>query len=511
MVLGDLGSKLVDALGKLQSSMLLDDGIINQVIKDICLALIQADVNIQQVNELRQSIKRSLDANAIAAGHNKRVLVRQAVVEALSKMFDPGHPPFQPKRGRTNIIMFVGLQGSGKTTTVAKYANFYKKKGFKCAVVCADTFRAGAFSQLQQNAAKVRVPFYGEQENKDPVAIALAGVRMFTEEGFDLIIVDTSGRHMQDTELFEEMKQVADAIHPNDIVFVMDSSIGQAAHDQALAFRQKVNITSVVVTKLDGHAKGGGALVAATQSPIVFLGVGEGFDQMELFNTHSFISRLLGMGDVQGLVAKMEEMDLEKKHPELIQNLTEGRFTYKDLRSVLETFMQAGSLTQMMDMMPGPVGKFFHDMQGGDAANADREGFLRLKGFMTIMDSMTEEELNSVKPLTATRVSRLARGSGQHSRMVQALIEAHKLFSRFGSQLKGLGINPAGDINPRNLNPQTMRKMMSMMPQQALKQMGGMGGMQNMLKQMASMGRGMGGMGGMGGLGGLGGMFGGGG
>jgi len=341
-------------LGKLQSSVLLDDEIINAVIKEICVALIMADVNAHLIDELRTTIRRNLDTSAIAAGHNKRALVRQTVVDALTKMFDPGRPPFIPRRGQPNIVMFVGLQGSGKTTTVAKYASFYKKKGFKCGVVCADTFRAGAFAQLRQNATKVKAAFYGEQENKDPVSIALAGVKLFTDDHFDLIIVDTSGRHMQDQELFQEMKQVADAIHPNDIVFVMDSSIGQAARDQALAFRQMVNITSVVITKLDGHAKGGGALsaVAATQSPIVFLGTGEGFEQLEPFNTHSFISRLLGMGDIRGLAQKMEEMDLENKNPELIKHITEGVFSYKDLKGVLEMFMQAGSLTQMMDMMP---------------------------------------------------------------------------------------------------------------------------------------------------------------
>jgi len=179
--------------------------------------------------------------------------------------------------------------------------------------------------------------------------------------------------------------------------------------------------------------------VAATQSPIVFLGTGEGFEQLELFNAGSFISRLLGMGDIRGLAEKMEEMKLDVNHPELIDNLTQGRFSYRDMRSVLETFMQAGSLSQMMDMMPGPVGKFFRDMQqaqGSDPANTDRDSFSRLKAFMTVMDSMTAEELESIKPLSPTRISRLVRGSGQNSRVVQALIEAHKVFSRFGSQFK---------------------------------------------------------------------------
>lgn len=199
--------------------------------------------------------------------------------------------------------MFVGLQGSGKTTTCTKYALYWQKKGWKTGMVCADTFRAGAFDQLKQNSTKVRVPFYGSYTETDPVQIATDGVNAFKKEGYEIIIVDTSGRHKQEQALFDEMKQVEASVSPDDIIFVMDSSIGQACHDQALAFRKAVNVGSVIVTKLDGHAKGGGALsaVSATQSPIIFIGTGEHFDDLEPFSPKSFIQRLLGMGDLEGL------------------------------------------------------------------------------------------------------------------------------------------------------------------------------------------------------------------
>jgi len=177
-------------------------------------------------------------------------------------MLDPsanggkGKAPPDPKKGRAHVVMFVGLQGAGKTTTCAKYAAFYKRKGMKPALVCADTFRAGAFDQLKQNASKTGIPFYGSYSETDPARIAAAGVAKFREEGRDLIIVDTSGRHKQEEALFEEMRQVAAAANPDSTIFVMDGSIGQAAQEQARAFRDAVDVGAVILTKMDGGARG---------------------------------------------------------------------------------------------------------------------------------------------------------------------------------------------------------------------------------------------------------------
>lgn len=236
-----------------------------------------------------------------------RKLVQQLVVDELTNLLDCGKKAFEPKRGKQNVVMFVGLQGSGKTTTCAKYAYHYKQQGWRVALVCADTFRAGAFDQLKQNSGRIKVPFYGSYTETDPVQIAVEGVEYFKKEGFEMIIVDTSGRHMQESELFEEMKQIEKNVKPDDIIFIMDSKIGQACHEQAQAFRESVKVGSVIITKLDGHAKGGGALsaVAATQSPVVFIGVGEMFNEFEEFDPQSFIKRLLGLGDLNKLVSKV--------------------------------------------------------------------------------------------------------------------------------------------------------------------------------------------------------------
>ncbi|MCQ2820492.1 MAG: signal recognition particle receptor subunit alpha, partial [archaeon] len=288
MVLQELGQKIRDALNKLNKSDEIDQKLFNEMLNTLSLALIKSDVNIHLVKKLQTNIREKFAEMENEMG-NKKLMIQKCVIKELQNMLTSAKKPYQMKKGKTNVVMFVGLQGSGKTTTCAKYANFYQKKGWRVGLVCADTFRAGAFDQLKQNATKCRVPFYGSYTEMDPVKIAEEGVSYFKNLKYEVIIVDTSGRHKQEEALFEEMKQVSSAIEPNDIIFVMDSHIGQACHDQAMAFKAAVDIGSVIITKLDGHAKGGGALsaVADTESPITFIGVGEHFDDLEQFNPES--------------------------------------------------------------------------------------------------------------------------------------------------------------------------------------------------------------------------------
>jgi signal recognition particle subunit SRP54 len=231
---------------------------------------------------------------------------------------------------------------TGKTTTIAKFANYYQRRGWKTAMVCADTFRAGAFDQLKQNATKLRVPFYGSYTEADPVTIAEDGVNQFVKDRYELIIVDTSGRHKQESALFEEMQEIAAAVQPDNTILVMDATQGQAVFDQALAFHNAVEVGAVVVTKLDGHAKGGGALsaVAATDSPIVFLGSGEHFDDLDPFDAKSFVSKLLGFGDVRGLMDAMKGDD--KSQEEFMEKMSKGEFTLRDMYKQFEKVMNLG-------------------------------------------------------------------------------------------------------------------------------------------------------------------------
>eukprot|EP00920_Eleutheroschizon_duboscqi_P009771 GHVT01022825.1.p2 GENE.GHVT01022825.1~~GHVT01022825.1.p2 ORF type:complete len:272 (+),score=61.22 GHVT01022825.1:143-958(+) len=214
MVLAELGSQITEALRRLQSASVIDEETLDECLKDICRALLLADVRVNFVNRLKinvkQSVKASMPEGATAVA--KRKFIQKAVIEELVKMLTAERAPYVPKRGRPNIILFVGLQGSGKTTTCTKYAHYYQRKGWRTALVCADTFRAGAFDQLKQNATKAKIPFFGSYTEADPVRIAMEGVEQFKAERYEIIVVDTSGRHKQEAALFDEMKQVAEAV-----------------------------------------------------------------------------------------------------------------------------------------------------------------------------------------------------------------------------------------------------------------------------------------------------------
>ncbi|KAK5982631.1 SRP54 domain-containing protein [Trichostrongylus colubriformis] len=212
MVLADLGRKIRNAIGKLGQATIINEEELDAMLKEVCMALIESDVHIRLVKQLKDNVKKAINFEEMVGGVNKRRLIQKTVFNELLKLVDPGVTPYQPKKGQHNVIMFVGLQGSGKTTTCTKMAYYYQRKGWKTCLICADTFRAGAFDQLKQNATKARIPFYGSYSEMDPVIIAAEGVEKFKKENFEIIIVDTSGRHKQEASLFEEMLQVSNAV-----------------------------------------------------------------------------------------------------------------------------------------------------------------------------------------------------------------------------------------------------------------------------------------------------------
>jgi len=513
MVLNELGNRITAALAAMSNNTVIDEKVLDECLNEIVRALLQADVNVRYVANLKNGIKKRVNVDELAAGLNKRKIIEKAVFDELCSMLDSGHEPTaaakekakeskskEPKfgeltKGKPNIVMFVGLQGSGKTTTCTKYAYHYKKKGFKPCLVCADTFRAGAFDQLKQNATKAQIPYYGSYTDTDPAIIAQQGVERFKAEGRDLIIVDTSGRHKQEAALFEEMRQVADAVKPELVIFVMDGSIGQAAFDQAKAFKESVEVGAVIVTKLDGHAKGGGALsaVAATKSPVIFIGTGEHMDQFESFETKRFVSRLLGKGDVSGLMEKIQDVIPEDKQPELLETIQKGNISMRVLRDMFESFLQMGPMSQMMGMIPG----FDANLLG---SNNDKSSQIQIKRYITIIESMSEKELDctNIKTLSEpSRLSRLARGSGRPPGEVLMLLEAYKQYSKYAtSALKAavpkgaMKAGKGGDIpmNPRQMQ-QAIQRMQGVLPPQVLKNLGGPNAIAQLMKQMEGMGK----------------------
>lgn len=410
-------------------------------------------------------------------------LVEKLVVEELTRMLDPHKKPYVMKKGKPNVVMFVGLQGSGKTTTCAKYAYHYSRKNFKTCMVCADTFRAGAFDQLKQNATKIRIPFYGSYTETDPVEIASQGVNIFKKEGFEVIIVDTSGRHKQADSLFKEMKEMTERICPDEIIFIMDSSIGQACYDQAMAFKKEVDVCSVIITKLDSkNKKGGGALsaVAATESPITFIGTGEHFDNFEAFNPASFIKRLLGLGDLEGIINIVKNVVSEDSQKELIEKMQRGIFTLKDLRTQYMTVIKMGPMNNIASMIPG-----MSNLMGG--GGNDQENIKKMKRFICILDSMNEKELELKDKICDSRKMRIARGSGTSLIEVELLLENFKQIKKLVDKFSKMKL---GSENMKDImkNPNMLKnKLAGAMDPNMLRQMGGMENIMGMMKEFGNM------------------------
>jgi len=487
MVLAELGAKITGALSNLANRTVIDQEALDALLKEIGNALATADVNFKLVVQLRNNVKQKVNLEELAQGINKRRVIQKVVFDELCSLLDPGTKPFQPQKGKPNVIMFVGLQGAGKTTTVTKLAYHYKKKGWKSALVCADTVRAGAFDQLKQNAAKVMIPFYGSYTEADPVKVASDGVEYFKKEGYEIIIVDTSGRHKQEAELFEEMRQVATTISPDEVIFVLDSTIGQAAFDQAQAFRSSVKVGAIVITKMDSHAKGGGAIsaVAATRSPIVFIGTGEHMEDFEPFSAQQFVRQLLGMGNVEGLVDKLKEaVPSPENQTELLAKLQQGHFTLRDMKEQFGNILKMGPLNKVMEMIPG----FAQILQ--QSGNKNIDSGQRIKNFIVMMDSMTDDELDDNKVLQNklardSRIARIARGSGHSVREVNELLDNFKHFEKMMGKLKNVKIPKSGQIGGRGV-----AQIGNILPPNLMKQMGGMGALQSMLKGMGGTGGG---------------------
>jgi len=325
--------------------------------------------------------------------------------------------------------MLIGIQGSGKTTTSVKLARFLRKRGIKAALVCADTYRPGAYSQLKQLAATAGIPVHGEKDSQDPLKIAKHGVELFRKDRYDAIIVDTAGRHKAEANLIREMRNIAALIRPNQIIMVIDGTIGQQAITQAEAFHQATKIGSIVVAKLDGSARGGGALsaVAATGAPITFIGTGEKVEDLELFDPSRFAGRLLGMGDLRGLVEKVKEAEISVPE-DTAKAMLSGKITLTGLLDQLEGLRKLGPLGKIMKMIPGLGFDLTESME-----HLSEE---KMASWKAIIQSMTPEERENPKILNASRVRRIARGSGCREKDVKDLVRQFEAMKKMMKSMK---------------------------------------------------------------------------
>jgi signal recognition particle subunit SRP54 len=429
MVLDDLGDSLRGTLKKIANAVHVDSKLIKEVVRDIQRALLQADVNVKLVLELSKKIeKRGLEEKPPAGMSNREHVIRIVYDELVNILGDSRELPIKKQ-----IIMMTGLYGQGKTTTCGKLATFFKKKGLRPVLIAGDVHRPAAYEQLQQISEQVKVPFYGDKSEKDAVKVVKEGLNKYKRVS-DVIIVDTSGRHKLEDDLISEMKDIFKATKPDEKLLVIDAATGQQAGPQAKAFNDAVKITGIVLTKLDGTAKGGGALSAAAEvgAPIVFIGTGEHSTDFEKFEPAGFISRLLGMGDIKSLLEKAEESMKGKDAEKTARRIMSGKFTLHDMYDQMDMLSGMGSLRKVAEMLPGGFpGKGKVKQEDMDSTEN------KLQKFRIIMDSMTDEEMNDPTIVRASRIKRIARGSGVENRDVKELLKYYNMTKKMMKGFSG--------------------------------------------------------------------------
>ena len=427
-MLEGLSDSLSQTMKKLAGMSIIDKQTLKEVTKDIQRALIQSDVNVKVVFALTKKIEKRALEEELPKGLSPKEHVMHIVYEELVNLV--GEEPEELKITHKPFkIMMLGLQGSGKTTTTAKLVKLLKKRGHTCAIVCTDTWRPAAYEQLRQLCEPLDTPVYGDPENQDAIDLAKKGLEKF-ENKYDIILVDTAGRHKEEQYLLDEMKELSAVVEPDEVILVIDGTIGQQAKNQAESFKQTTDIGSIIVSKLDGSAKGGGALSAVAEigAPIKFIGTGERVDDFEAFDPNRFISRLLGMGDLETLIEKAQEVTSEKSDKEMIDSIISGKFTLKDMENQLNMMNKMGPMQQIMKLIPG-IGSQL-------PANASKVTEEKLERYKILMNSMTEYELENPEVIKKSRINRISRGAGLTNDDVKELL---KYYSVTKKALKGMG------------------------------------------------------------------------
>jgi signal recognition particle subunit SRP54 len=418
VVLESLSNSLRAVIKRLAGSPNVDEKLLKELIRDIQRSLLQADVNVNLVLELSKKVENRAKEEKIPPGATLKEHIIKIIYEELTALLGSSA---EIKKGK-HTIMLVGLYGQGKTTTAGKLARYLSKRGMSVGLIAADVHRPAAYDQLKQIGEQIKVPVYGEPGEREAASIVERGLKQF--EGFDVKIIDTSGRHSLERELIEEIKAVASVASPDYRILVLDASIGQQAGAQAAAFHEAVNINGVILTKLDGSAKGGGALSAVghTKAPVIFIGTGEHLEDLETFNPSRFVSRLMGMGDLTALLERMRESIDEKKAEETARKIMSGHFTLREMYEQMEMLADVGPLKKILSMLPGVA---------TTKQNVDPEEMQKkLARFHVIMDSMTDEELDNPKIIKSSRILRIARGAGVEQKEVRELLRQYNLSRR---------------------------------------------------------------------------------
>ncbi|TDT69155.1 signal recognition particle subunit FFH/SRP54 (srp54) [Hypnocyclicus thermotrophus] len=427
-MLDNLGNRFQEIFKKVRGNGVLNESNIKDALKEVRLALLEADVNYKVVKEFVGKVKEKAVGETVLKGINPAQQFIKIVHDELVELLGGTNARLTKANKPPTIIMLAGLQGAGKTTFAAKLAKFLKKKGEKPYLVGADIYRPAAMKQLQVLGESIGVGVFTIEGSQDAVKICEEGITKSKEEHATYIILDTAGRLHIDENLMDELKEIKKMARPQEILLVVDAMTGQDAVNVASKFNETLNIDGVVVTKLDGDARGGAALSikAVSGKPIKFIGVGEKLEDIELFHPDRLASRILGMGDVVSLVEKAQEAIDEDEAKRLEEKIKKQEFDLEDFLKQLQNIKKLGPISNLLKMIPGAN-------QIGDLAPAEKE----MKKVEAIIQSMTKEERSKPKIINASRKKRIAKGSGTNVHEVNKLLQQFEQMKKMMKMFSG--------------------------------------------------------------------------
>ncbi len=435
MAFEGLTEKLSATFKRLRGKGRLSESDVKEAMREIRLALLEADVSFKVVKEFVAKVSERAVGSDVLESLTPAQMIVKIVNEELTALMGGGETKLTISSSPPTVVMLVGLNGAGKTTNGAKLAGFMKKQGKRPLLVACDTFRPAAIHQLEVVGGQLDIPVF-QMGQIDPVDIAKAGIEHARKHGNDIVFLDTAGRLHVDEELMEQLKVMKAAVNPTEILLIVDAMIGQDAVNAAKSFDEALDISGVMLTKLDGDARGGAALSikAVTGKPIKFAGVGEKLDQVEVFHPDRMASRILGMGDVLSLIEKAEASFDAKKAAELEQKLRKNKFTLADFYDQLVQIKSMGSLTDIMGMLPGMGGK------GMDNLTVDEKALAKTEA---IILSMTPQERENPSILGSSRKKRIAAGSGTQVVDVNRLLKQFEMMQQMTKQFSGKNMKRA--------------------------------------------------------------------
>lgn len=422
-----LGDRLQNALHKIKGYGKITEENISDMMREIRLALLEADVNYKVVKEFTNTVKEKALGSEVASSINPGDLFVKIVKDELTELLGGENAPLN-LNGNPATLMLVGLQGSGKTTTIAKIAQFLRKKhSKKPLLVACDVYRPAAIDQLKQLGKQLNIEVY-EEGKKDPVEIVNNALKYAKENKYDYVLIDTAGRLHIDEELMDELENIRTSINPDEILLVIDSMMGQDAINVITGFNEKLPLTGVVLTKLDGDTRGGVALSVRhlTNVPIKFMGVSEKLDGLELFDPERMAGRILGMGDIVSLVEKATESIDEKQAEKTAKRMQEGKFDLEDFLDTMKQMKKLGPLENLLKLLPGAKKMGLSDVKIDPKQMAHVEA---------IVLSMTPKERRNPDIIKASRKTRIAKGSGTSVQEVNKLLQQFDLMKKMMKQM----------------------------------------------------------------------------